>query len=128
MSKVDKAEDLKEALTTAFKYADEVMVEQYVKGKSLTVGVVEVNGQPKVTPILELRPTKSEWYDLEAKYTEGGTEFIMPAELPDTVTTVIQDATLRAHLAAGCRGMSRIDFVTGRKTNFTFWKSTPFRA
>lgn len=118
MSKVDKAEDLKEALTTAFKYADEVMVEQYVKGKSLTVGVVEVNGQPKVTPILELRPTKSEWYDLEAKYTEGGTEFIMPAELPDTVTTVIQDATLRAHLAAGCRGMSRIDFVTGPENKF----------
>nr|AIA16615.1 Mur ligase family, glutamate ligase domain protein [uncultured bacterium] len=117
MSKVDKPEDLKEALKTAFKYADEVMVEEYVKGKSLTVGVVEVDGEPKVTPILELRPTKSEWYDLEAKYTEGGTEFILPADLPQDVTEAIQEATLNAHIAAGCRGMSRIDFVTNDSDN-----------
>nr|AIA11089.1 AAA domain protein [uncultured bacterium] len=118
MSKVDKPEDLKEALQTAFKYADEVMVEEYVKGKSLTVGVVEVDGQPKVTPILELRPTKSEWYDLEAKYTEGGTEFILPAELSEEVTVAIQDATFKAHITAGCRGMSRVDFVTGPGNQF----------
>ncbi len=118
MNKVDKPEDLKDALKTAFKYADEVMVEQYVFGKSLTVGVVEVDGQPKVTPILELRPTKSEWYDLEAKYTEGGTEFILPADLSEEVTRAIQDATLRAHVAAGCRGMSRIDFVVDGDNKF----------
>lgn len=118
MSKVDKAEDLKDALKTGFQYADEVMVEQYVFGKSLTVGVVEVNGQPKVTPILELRPTKSEWYDLEAKYTEGGTEFILPAELSEQTTKAIQDATLQAHLAAGCRGVSRIDFVVDGDNKF----------
>lgn len=118
MSKVDRAEDLKEALQTAFKYADEVMVEQYVKGKSLTVGVVEVDGEPKVTPILELRPTKSEWYDLEAKYTEGGTEFILPAELPADVTAAVQEATRLAYLATNCRGMSRIDFVTDADNKF----------
>jgi D-alanine-D-alanine ligase len=118
MSKVDKPEDLKEALQTAFKYADEVMVEAYVQGKSLTVGVVEVDGQPKVTPILELRPTKSEWYDLEAKYTEGGTEFILPAELSEDMTAAIQEATLKAHVTAGCRGMSRVDFVTGPDNKF----------
>lgn len=118
MSKVDKAEDLKDALKTGFQYADEVMVEQYVFGKSLTVGVVEVNGQPQVTPILELRPTKSEWYDLEAKYTEGGTEFILPAELSEQTTKAIQDATLQAHLAAGCRGVSRIDFVVDGDNKF----------
>ncbi len=118
MSKVDKPADLREALTTAFQYADEVMVEQYVKGKSLTVGVVEVDGEPKVTPILELRPTRSEWYDLEAKYTAGGTEFILPADLPDTVTQAIQETTRQAHIAAGCRGMSRIDFVTDSDNKF----------
>ncbi|HEY9746280.1 MAG TPA: D-alanine--D-alanine ligase [Oculatellaceae cyanobacterium] len=118
MSKVDKPEDLKEALQTAFQYTDEVMVEAYVKGKSLTVGVVEVDGEPKVTPILELRPTKSEWYDLEAKYTEGGTEFILPAELPGDMTKAIQEATLEAYIAAGCRGVSRVDFVTGPDNKF----------
>lgn len=118
MSKVDQPDDLKAALKIAFTYADEVMVEQYVFGKSLTVGVVEVNGQPKVTPILELRPTQSEWYDLEAKYTEGGTEFILPAELCEQTTQAIQDATLQAHLAAGCRGVSRIDFVVDANNQF----------
>ncbi len=118
MSKVDREEDLKEALKVAFQYADEVMVEQYVFGKSLTVGVVEVNRQPKVTPILELRPTKSEWYDLEAKYTEGGTEFILPAELSAETTQAIQDATLQAHQAAGCRGVSRVDFVVDADNKF----------
>lgn len=118
MSKVDRSEDIKAALQTAFTYADEVMVEQYVFGKSLTVGVVEVGGQPQVTPILELRPTQSEWYDLEAKYTEGGTEFILPAELSAETTQAIQDATLKAHLAAGCRGVSRIDFVVGADNKF----------
>lgn len=118
MSKVDRPEDLKEAWQTAFKYSDEVMVEEYVQGKSLTVGVVEVDGEPRVTPILELRPTKSEWYDLEAKYTEGGTEFILPAELSSELAEAIQQATLQAHIAAGCRGMSRVDFVTGPNDTF----------
>ncbi|WP_373531092.1 D-alanine--D-alanine ligase [Vampirovibrio sp.] len=118
MSKVDQPDDLKAALKTAFTYADEVMVEQYVYGKSLTVGVVEVGGEPNVTPILELRPTQSEWYDLEAKYTEGGTEFILPAELDEPTTQAIQDATLLAHLAAGCRGVSRIDFVVDADNQF----------
>jgi D-alanine-D-alanine ligase len=118
MSKVNRPEDLKDALQTAFKYADEVMVEQFVKGKSITVGVVEVDGEPKVTPILELRPTKTEFYDYEAKYTEGGTEFILPAELSDKVTKAIQEATLKAHVAAGCRGMSRIDFVVDADNKF----------
>ncbi len=118
MSKVDAPEALDAALIEGFNYADEVMIEEYVRGKSLTVGVIDVDGQPRVTPILELRPTKSEWYDLEAKYTEGGTEFILPADLSDDMTRAIQEATQEAHLAAGCRGMSRIDFVTGPNNDY----------
>jgi D-alanine-D-alanine ligase len=111
MSKVDTPAGLPAALETAFRHADSVMVEAYIAGKSLTVGVVEVDGEPRVTPILELRPTISEWYDLAAKYTQGGTKFILPAELPEAMTAAIQEATLRAHRAAGCRGVSRVDFV-----------------
>ncbi len=117
MSKVDSAEALPEALETAFQYADEVMVEAYIAGKSLTVGVVDMNGSSRVTPILELRPTISDWYDLAAKYTEGGTEFILPAELPDAMTQAIQETTLQAYRAAGCRGVSRIDFVATIENN-----------
>jgi len=118
MSKVDKASELPQAVSTAFQYCREVMIEAYAKGKSLTVGVVEVDGVPQVTPILELRPTQSEWYDLAAKYTEGGTEFILPADLPGTVSQAVQDATRKAYEAVGCRGVSRIDFVTDMQNNF----------
>jgi D-alanine-D-alanine ligase len=111
MSKVDQAEDLSAALKTAFDYAEEVMVEAYIKGQSVTVGVVEIDGEPCVTPILELKPTISEWYDLKAKYTEGGTEFILPANLSPETTEAVQKETLKAYKAAGCRGVSRIDFM-----------------
>ena len=59
--------DLDAALKVAGEYSHLVMVEEFVKGKSITVGLVEINGKPTVTPILELRPVKSEWYDLEAQ-------------------------------------------------------------
>lgn len=119
MSKVDALAALPDAVHLAFCYADEVMVEVYVPGKSLTVGVVDLpDSGSTVTPILELRPTQSEWYDLEAKYTEGGTEFILPADLPEPLTHAIQQATLQAYRAANCRGMARIDFVTGPEHKF----------
>lgn len=118
MSKVDNPDQLPAALAEAFRYDTEVMVEEFVKGKSLTVGVIRMDGKDVATPILELRPVKSEWYDLEAKYTEGLTQFILPAELPAEVAAAIQEATLKAHRAAGCHGMSRIDFVTDGDNNF----------
>ena len=118
MSKVDEPDQLQAALDEAFKYDTEVMVEEYVQGKSLTVGVIRVDGKDVATPILELRPVGKDWYDLEAKYTEGATEFILPAELPENVAQAIRITTLRAHRVTGCRGMSRIDFVTDSANNF----------
>jgi len=117
MSKVDTKPNLQKALEEAASYDPLVLVEEFVAGKSVTVGVFNQNGKPVVTPILELR-TKTEWYDLEAKYTEGLTEFILPAELPDDVTLAIQEATLKAHQAVGCHGLSRIDFVVDRENHF----------
>lgn len=117
MSKVNEEPALLGALQEAARYCSMVMVEEFVRGKSITVGVFDKDGKPVVTPILELR-TKTEWYDLEAKYTEGLTEFILPAELDETVTRRIQEATLAAHKAAGCYGMSRIDFVVDADNNF----------
>jgi D-alanine-D-alanine ligase len=110
MSKVNEESDLMAALQEAARYTPWVMVEEFVAGKSITVGVFDIAGQPTVTPILELR-TRTEWYDLEAKYTHGLTEFILPAELPEDTTEAIRQATLAAHKAAGCHGVSRIDFV-----------------
>jgi D-alanine-D-alanine ligase len=117
MSKVNTEPDLMPALQEAAKFCQMVMVEEFVAGKSITVGVFEQDGKPVVTPILELR-TKTEWYDLEAKYTEGLTEFILPAELDADTTAQIQAATLVAHQTAGCRGVSRVDFVVAPDNKF----------
>lgn len=117
MSKVDEADSLAVALKDAAQYTPWVMVEEFVVGKSITVGVFDKDGKPVVTPILELR-TKTEWYDLEAKYTDGMTEFILPAELSPEVTRRIQETTLKAHEVAGCHGLSRIDFVVAPNDEF----------
>lgn len=111
MSKVNSPDDLEPALSEAARYDERVMVEEFVKGKSITVGVFDREGEPVVTPILELRSKKTDWYDLESKYTKELTEFIIPAELPEEVTRKIQGATLAAHQACGCHGVSRIDFI-----------------
>lgn len=110
MSKVNTPEALQKALESTGKDYPTVMIEQFIPGKSVTVGVIDIQGKPTATPILELR-TKTEWYDLQAKYTEGLTEFILPAELSPETTRRIQETTLAAHKAAGCQGLSRIDFV-----------------
>ncbi|MDX2085285.1 MAG: D-alanine--D-alanine ligase [Candidatus Melainabacteria bacterium] len=110
MNKVSNADALADALRQAGQYSRKILVEAFRSGKSLTVGVLERNGQLEITPILELR-TQTEWYDFEAKYTQGLTEFIIPAELPDTTTRDIQATTRAAHLAVGCQGVSRIDFL-----------------
>ena len=60
--------------------------------------------------ILELRP-KNEWYDYEAKYTKGLTEFILPAELPENMTNLVKKYAVEAFKVCGCSGVARIDFL-----------------
>ncbi|MGE0201056.1 MAG: D-alanine--D-alanine ligase [Candidatus Melainabacteria bacterium] len=118
MSKVDEPARLQKALADASAYSNHVMVEEFRAGQSITVGVVDVDGQPTVTPILEMRPVEAEWYDFEAKYTPGATQFIIPAEIPEEVTRAIQETTLQAHAACGCHGVSRTDYIVDADRNF----------
>ena len=110
MTKVDKKEDLKSAYETALKYNDDVLIEEFIDGFFVTVGVLECEGEPFATEILEIRP-KTEWYDFEAKYTSGMSEFICPARLSEDVTKRVKEAAVKAFETAGCRGVSRIDFM-----------------
>ncbi|EKE02703.1 MAG: hypothetical protein ACD_20C00346G0030 [uncultured bacterium] len=110
MSKVNSETELEEAIKSAQNFQTEVMLEEYITGKSITVGVLDINSETIATPILEFR-TKTEWYDYEAKYTHGMTEFILPAEIPQGLTEDIKDLSVKAHNAIGAKGMSRVDFV-----------------
>lgn len=110
MTKVDKVEDLKAAYEIAIKYNDDVLIEEFIDGFFVTVGVLEKDGKAFATEILEIRP-KTEWYDFEAKYTTGMSEFICPARLSKEVTERVKQAAVEAFETAGCRSVSRVDFM-----------------
>jgi D-alanine-D-alanine ligase len=100
---IRKPEDLAEV-----KYDDmnrEVLVEAYIPGRELTVMCLE----GKAYVVTELRATK-EFYDYEAKYTNGMTRHVLPAEIPDDVAALCKDYAERLHKALGCRTVSRTDF------------------
>jgi len=110
MSKVNTYEELEDAVKTAIKYDTHVMLENYIEGKSVTVGVLDIDKKTIATPILELR-SKTGWYDYEAKYTAGLTEFILPAEIDDEMTKYTRELAVKTHKAVDAKGMSRVDFI-----------------
>ncbi len=109
MSKVINQVELLNAVTEAQKYNPDVLIEEYLVGTCATVGVLENNGETFATEILELRP-KNEWYDYEAKYTKGLTEFILPAKISAVLTQQIKELAIKSHKLANCSGVSRVDF------------------
>jgi len=81
------------------------LVEEYIPGRELTVGVVD--GQ--ALPVVEIRPA-SEWYDFEAKYVTGDTQYVVPAELDVNTAEQLQDITLKTFRCLGAEGFGRVDF------------------
>lgn len=106
VSIVKKAEELQSALDEAFRYDDIVLVEGYVKGQEVQVGIL--NDRP--IGAIEIIP-KREFYDYEAKYTDGLAEHVFPARLNTELYAKVQQLGLKAHQALGCSGYSRVDFL-----------------
>lgn len=84
---------------------DELLAEPFIKGRELTTAVVG----GKALCVTELKP-KAGFYDYDAKYTEGLTEHICPAEIPAEIEKLCLDYALRAHQVLGCKGTSRTDY------------------
>jgi len=110
MTKVNSINELDNAMNIALKCDNEILIEEYLEGQSATVGVLESEEKTFATPILEFK-TKTEWYDYEAKYTKGLTEFILPASFNEELTKKIQQLAIKAHKTCSCRGVSRVDFL-----------------
>lgn len=117
MTKVNSREELQAAYDEAVKYNDDVLIEEFVEGISATVGVLQGEDGLFATEILEIRP-KNDWYDYEAKYTKGMTEFILPAEISDKMTERVKDIAVKSFKAAGCAGVSRVDFLITEDTPY----------
>lgn len=117
MTKVNAPDELEKAYTEAIKFNDDVLIEEFVDGFFVTVGVLENENKTFATEILEIR-TKTEWYDFDAKYTKGLSEFILPANLSEDATNLIKDLAIKSHITAGCNGVSRVDFMVKGETPY----------
>ena len=109
MSKVNDPDDLQEALLKAFNEDDQVLVEEFIKGRELTIGVFKHNNEVIALPITEII-SKKEFFDYEAKY-EGASEEITPAAIDETTATKVRLAAQKAYTVFNCNGIVRIDFI-----------------
>ncbi len=105
---VRRPEALVNAVREARRHADVVLVERYVHGRELTVGVLD----GRALPIIEL-VVENEFFDYSAKYEDGSTRYLTPVALLPTIYRKATDAALRAWRALGCRHMARVDMLYG---------------
>lgn len=107
---VRKSRDLQKGLDAAFAYGPAALIEEYIDGRELTVGIL--NDKP--LPVVEIIP-RSGFYDFAAKYTPGATLYKAPAPLPGRPAKLLQALALQAHHRLGCKGATRVDFRLDRR-------------
>jgi len=116
MSKVYNAAGLPDALKKAFNEDNQVLVEEFIKGREFSIGIARLHGAIKVLPATEIISSK-DFFDYEAKYTPGVSEEITPADLPPAKNEQIAEIVTEIYLRLNCRGMVRIDFILLEGTN-----------
>ncbi len=112
ISIVRKEEDLSSALKKAGEYDSEILIEEFIRGKEITVGILE----DIPLPIIEIVP-KSGFYDYHSKYTKGETQYIVPARIAREKYLYAQEISLKAFQALGCSGVARVDLMTDENEN-----------
>jgi D-alanine-D-alanine ligase len=95
------------ALVAAFSYSHKVLLERAIAGRDLAVSILG----DEALPIVEAIPPEENFYDFEARYEIGRTEFVCPARLGDEVTERVRSLALEVHRLLGCRGLSRVDLM-----------------
>jgi D-alanine-D-alanine ligase len=102
-------EDVPQALVAAFSYDDRVLLERYVKGRELAVSMLD--GEP--LPVVEAIPRQEDFFNFEARYEIGRTEYLCPAELGDAETRRVQELATKTYETLGCSGFARVDLILG---------------
>jgi D-alanine-D-alanine ligase len=108
------AADVPEALIAAFSYDDKVLLERYVDGRELAVGLLEENGEVRALPVVEARPREEYFFDFEARYQIGKTDYVCPAELPSEVAQAAQEVAVETYRLLGCYGFARVDMILSK--------------
>ena len=107
---ITRAEDLQSAIDEAFSYGSEVLIEEFIRGRELTVVVWGTPTDAEALPVIEITTTSGR-YDYASKYTPGASAHIVPAELSAECTAAVQDLAVRAFCACGCTGVARLDVM-----------------
>ena len=107
---VEKAEDISPAIENSFKYGDEILVEEFIKGRELTVAVCGNEDNAQALPVIEITTTTGR-YDYETKYKKGASTHICPAEISDDLTEKVQEAAVNAFKVCKCAGVARVDVM-----------------
>lgn len=107
---VKEEKQLDEALANAFKYSRDILVEEFIGGKELTVSMMQKDGEVVALPVIHIAP-HSGMYDYHSKYTKGATEYICPADLDEETTKKVQEISKQAYEVLGCSGVARADVM-----------------
>ncbi len=110
LTKVERPEELAEALLTALGYADAALVEKWIDGAELAVSVLGSGDDATVLPPVEIE-AKSGLFDFSAMYTRGETDYFVPARLDPAVLAEVERLAAEVHRLLGCRDVSRVDMV-----------------
>lgn len=110
MSKVNHAEELSQALMIAFKEDREVLVEEFIKGREITCGVLTFNSEIITLPVTEII-SKRDFFDFKAKYDPTLADEIVPAQIPEEVFAECQTTSARLYKKLGCKGVVRFDYI-----------------
>jgi D-alanine-D-alanine ligase len=108
---VDSADGLPDALVRSFSYAQTSLIERFIDGLDVSVGIVERDGKPSPLPPVSLAFEGASRFDFSARYSADQMVVDAPAVLPDDVTERLQGAAVTAHVTLGLRHLSRADFV-----------------
>lgn len=120
VTKVKLVEELLPAIEKAFKEDDQVLIEEFIEGRELTVGVYRINDKIHTLPATEI-VSQNEFFDFEAKYTPGVTNEITPAPINDDIKEKLADKSEYIYRHLNCRGIVRIDYILQAKTNKLFF-------
>ncbi|HEY4464304.1 MAG TPA: D-alanine--D-alanine ligase [Streptosporangiaceae bacterium] len=118
-SPVRTAAELPTAVVSCFAYGDTALIERFIDGTEITVGVVDLGDGPRPLPPVEIVPGTGA-YDYTARYTAGQTEFYTPARLTDAAADAAAKAAACAHSALGLRDISRTDLIVGESGDVYF--------
>ena len=111
------ASDVPAALVAAFSYDSKVLLERHVEGRDLAVSVVDLEDGPTALPVVEAVPQEEDFYDFEARYEIGRSEFVCPADITEATAGEAQRLALDVYRLLGCVGFARVDLMLDREAD-----------